>query len=123
MLKVKNKDEALDDEYQGYYRSLLGGLAWVSQTRMDAAVFIGALQRRLHKPTVGDVLNLNRVVNYVKSKPMRMTFRRLDQAVENRSNIGFWFQRRRSRSFGGFDRASYVWSTRVFQPLDEISCR
>ena len=63
MLKVKNKDEALDDEYQGYYRSLLGGLAWVSQTRMDAAVFIGALQRRLHKPTVGDVLNLNRVVN------------------------------------------------------------
>ena len=53
-LKVKNKDEALDDEYQGYYRSLLGGLAWVSQTRMDAAVFIGALQRRLHKPTVVD---------------------------------------------------------------------
>ena len=78
-LKVKNRDEDLDDEYQGYYRSLLGGLAWVSQTRMDAAVFIGALQRRLHKPTVGDVLNLNRVVNYVKSKPMRMTFRRLDQ--------------------------------------------
>ena len=25
------------------------------------------------------MLNLNRVVNYVKSKPMRMTFRRLDQ--------------------------------------------
>lgn len=64
LLKVKdNKDEALDDGHQGYYRSRLGGLAWVSQTSMDAAVFIGALQRRLHKPTVGDVLSLNRVVN------------------------------------------------------------
>ena len=40
MLKVKNKDEALDDEYQGYYRSLLGGLAWVfSNTHGCSSVY------------------------------------------------------------------------------------
>ena len=41
----------------------VGLLGFLKQTSMDAAVFIGALQRRLHKPTVGDVLSLNRVVN------------------------------------------------------------
>lgn len=43
--------------------NLLGGVAWVVQTRPDVAVFIAALQRKSQAPTAKDVENLNRVLN------------------------------------------------------------
>ena len=52
------------------FQSLLGGVAWVSQTRPDAAVFISALQRTLKSPKVRDALNLNRILKYLKLRPV-----------------------------------------------------
>ena len=57
--------------------SLIGGLAWCVQTRIDVAIFVGALQRRLQKPCVEDLLNLNRVLRYVKAKPLAMVFKKI----------------------------------------------
>eukprot|EP00435_Cladocopium_sp_Y103_P048141 s730_g14.t1 len=78
-LKVMPKDQPVDEEFQHLFRSLLGGIAWVTQTRLDIAVYVGALQRKLQGPTVQDVLNANRVLQYLKSKPLVMKFRKLDK--------------------------------------------
>ena len=48
------------------------------QTRIDVAIFIGALQRKLQNPSVEDILNLNRVLRYVKAKPLAMNFKRMN---------------------------------------------
>ena len=74
-LKLMPSEDAVNDQINSQYMSLLGGLAWVVQTRPDIAVFISALQRRLQKPRVQDVLNLNRVLKYVKLKPIVLTFK------------------------------------------------
>ena len=76
-LRVMNKSDLVDDEYKKYFMSLIGGLAWCVQTRMDVAIFVGALQRRLQKPCVEDVLNLNRVLRYVKAKPLALVFKKI----------------------------------------------
>jgi hypothetical protein len=78
-LKVMPKDEPVNEEFQHLFRSLLGGIAWVTQTRLDIAVYVGALQRKLQCPCVQDVLNANRVLQYLKSKPLAMKFRRVDR--------------------------------------------
>ena len=78
-LKVMPKDQPVNEEFQHLFRSLLGGIAWVTQTRLDIAVYVGALQRKLQCPTVQDLLNANRVLQYLKSKPLAMKFRKLDK--------------------------------------------
>ena len=77
-LKLQDKQEPADDEFKQYFMSLLGGLAWCVQTRIDIAIFVGALQRKLQNPSVEDVLNLNRVLRYVKVKPLAMHFKRIN---------------------------------------------
>ena len=77
-LKLQDKQELADDEFKQYYMSLLGGLAWCVQTRIDVAIFIGASQRKLQNPSVEDILNLNRVLRYVKAKPLAMNFKQMN---------------------------------------------
>ena len=77
-LKLQDKQEPADDEFKQYFMSLLGGLAWCVQTRIDIAIFVGALQRKLQNPSVEDILNLNRVLRYVKVKPLAMHFKRIN---------------------------------------------
>ena len=78
-LKLLSSDESVSELVKSQYMSLLGGLAWVVQTRPDIAVFISALQRRLQRPRVQDVLNLNRVLKYVKLKPIVLTYKPVRQ--------------------------------------------
>ena len=78
-LRLMPVEEPVDERIRSLYMSLLGGLAWTVQTRPDIAVFISALQRRLQKPRVQDVLNLNRVLKYVKLKPVVLTYKPLKQ--------------------------------------------
>ena len=59
------------------YLSLLGGLSWTSQTRMDVAVFICSLQRAAKKPLIEHGIRLNRVAKWVKRKPAFLTYRKL----------------------------------------------
>ena len=74
-LKILSSQEFVNEQVKSQYMSLLGGLAWVVQTRPDIAVFISALQRHLQKPRVQDVLNLNRVLKYVKLKPLPLVYK------------------------------------------------
>ena len=78
-LKLLPPEQVVDETIRGQFMSLLGGVAWTSQTRPDAAVFISAPQRRLKEPRVKDVLNLNRVLKYLKVKPLSLTFRKVQK--------------------------------------------
>ena len=74
-----NLDEPVNDAVRTKFSSLLGGLAWVTQTRLDVAVFVAALQRKLKAPTNRrDVINLNRVLSYIKRKPLGLTYVKLE---------------------------------------------
>ena len=59
------------------YLSLLGGLAWLGQTRLDTAIYTQALQRAAQSPTVAHLLRLNTVVKWVRRKPASLFYRRL----------------------------------------------
>ena len=78
-LRIVDRNEPVDSEYRGCFMSLIGGLAWILQKRMDVAVHVWALQRRLQNPTAGDLWNCIRIAMYVKQKPLRMIFRKLTQ--------------------------------------------
>ena len=77
-LKLKSPDEPVDATVAQQYMSLLGGIAWTVQTRPDAAVFVAALQRHLKEPRVRDVVNVNRVLKYLKLKPLELTYHKLE---------------------------------------------
>ena len=61
------------------FMSLLGGVAWVTQTRPDISVFIAALQRKIKQPCGADVIKLNRVLHYVQKKPLVMRCHKIPQ--------------------------------------------
>jgi hypothetical protein len=50
------------------YISVVGGVGWLAQYRLDAAVYIGALQRASHGPTIKYVINLNRLLKWLRRK-------------------------------------------------------
>ena len=72
------KDEPVNDDLKSQFMSLLGGIAWTVQTRPDIAVFTAALQRKLQSPTGRDVANLNRVLAYLKRKPMKLYYHKVN---------------------------------------------
>ena len=76
-LRLMNANDVVDQAVTQQFMSLLGGVAWTVQTRMDAAVFVAALQRRLKSPRVQDVLNLNRVLKYLKLKPLELRYKKI----------------------------------------------
>ena len=76
-LKLKGSTERVSAEVAHQFMSLLGGIAWVVQTRPDAAVFVSALQRRLKEPCVQDIININRVLKYLKLKPLEVTYHKI----------------------------------------------
>ena len=77
-LKLQGPHEGVSETVHNQFRSLLGGVAWTVQTRPDIAVFVSALQRRMKAPRVVDILNLNRVLKYLKVKPLAMCYCKLE---------------------------------------------
>ena len=76
-IRTMAKEDLVDEHHKHLFRSLLGGVAWVVQTRLDVAVYVGSLQRKLQQPCVLDVQNLNRLLKYIKRNPLEMRFRRI----------------------------------------------
>ena len=76
--KVMNEEACVDEQLGSSFRSLLGGIAWTAQTRPDVAAYVASLQRKLQDPCARDILNLNRVLRYLKAKPLSMRIRRLE---------------------------------------------
>ena len=77
-LKLLSPSDTVSEDVRGKYMSLLGGVAWTVQTRPDIAVFVAALQRRMQSLTVRDVLNSNRVLKYLKVKPLELRYVKID---------------------------------------------
>ena len=77
-LKLCGSEQIATDTQKQQFMSLVGGLAWVVQTRPDVAVFVAALQRRLKEPKVQDLLNANRVLKYLKAKPLELVYRKVN---------------------------------------------
>ena len=55
-------DAKLPPELHAQYRSLLGGVAWLSLTRADVLAFVSRLQRAANAPSVLDAVDLNKVL-------------------------------------------------------------
>lgn len=72
-------DQEVDVALKSQFLSLLGGIAWTVQTRPDIAVFTAALQRKLQCPTGRDVIHLNRVLSYLKRKPLKLVYRKVNR--------------------------------------------
>ena len=77
-LKLQDPNSPVPEDVHDKFRSLLGGVAWVVQTRPDVAVFVSALKRKMKAPRAIDVLNLNRVLKYLKVKPLELVYRKVD---------------------------------------------
>ncbi|CAJ1446370.1 unnamed protein product [Effrenium voratum] len=76
-LKLQPKEQLVGPDYHKYYMSLLGGVAWTTQTRMDIIVYVSALQRKLQSPVVEDLLKLNRLVRYIKQNPLKLVYHKI----------------------------------------------
>ena len=73
--KRGDQDAAVSMQLHAAFRSLLGGVAWMTQTRPDIIVYISALQRVMAAPLNKHVVALNKVLRYVKRKPLKIVYR------------------------------------------------
>ena len=80
-LDMKDLDKEVDTDTHAMYWSLLGGIAWLLQTRADICPFVGFLQRAAQKPLIRHVRLINRVLRYVRRVPSGILFRRLEPPV------------------------------------------
>ena len=69
---------ALTTSQHSDYLSLLGGLSWLSQTRLDVAIYVQALQRAAQKPLVANLIRINSVTKWVRRKPSTLLYIRLE---------------------------------------------
>ena len=58
------------------YMSLLGGVAWVVNTRAGIAIFVGALHRVATTPQYIDMKRLNTVLRLMKKHRLETIFKR-----------------------------------------------
>ena len=68
----------LSEAQQSAYLSLLGGMSWLVQTRMDIAVYVCFLQRNSKDSTTGHYLKLNKLHRWVKRKPSFLFYGKLE---------------------------------------------
>jgi hypothetical protein len=76
-----NGSQPLSASQHADYLSLLGGLAWLGQTRLDTAIYTQALQRAAQSPTIAHLLRLNTVIKWVRRKPASLYYRRITGAL------------------------------------------
>ena len=65
----------------GLFTSLLGAIAWLVLTRPDVIVYVGKLQRAAKAPTVCDVIDLNKVLKWVRRIPSSTLYQHLTQPL------------------------------------------
>jgi Reverse transcriptase (RNA-dependent DNA polymerase) len=81
-INVTDENQKLDDETTRTFQSLLGGLSWLTQTRMDIAIYVQALQRASKNPKIGHLLKLNKVTKWVQRKKACLRYARLEGPVK-----------------------------------------
>ncbi|CAK0852886.1 unnamed protein product, partial [Prorocentrum cordatum] len=77
---MENEDGQVSVESHAAYMSLLGGIAWMTQTMAPIAVYVSYLQRQAKKPAVGDIRKINRLLKWiiVNVKQLGVRFIELD---------------------------------------------
>jgi hypothetical protein len=65
-VSAMKSDAPVGQELISAYMSLLGGVAWLAQTRADILCFVGYLQRHAKAPNASHVLELNKLLKYLK---------------------------------------------------------
>ncbi|CAK0801133.1 unnamed protein product, partial [Prorocentrum cordatum] len=77
---MENEDGQVSVESHAAYMSLLGGIAWMTQTMAPIAVHVSYLQRQAKKPSVGDIRKINRLLKWimVNSNQLGVRFIELD---------------------------------------------
>lgn len=72
---VESEDKLLPEDKLASFRTLLGGLSWLGQTRGDVLVYIQALQRISTKAKNTHLFRLNRIVKWIRRTPFKLHFR------------------------------------------------
>ena len=78
LMKAKDED-MLVGLLLSCFLTLLGAVAWLLQTRMEIAVYVSALQRKMHAPRAIDLRRLNRVIRWAQRNPKGLTYKRLPE--------------------------------------------
>ena len=73
-LSSRKSDDLLSGQLYTMFRSLLGAIAWCNMTRCDIIVYVVALQRHAHKPTIMHAKRLNAVVRYAQRNPRAIKY-------------------------------------------------
>ena len=76
-IDISDEDKLLGEKHVALYMSLLGGLAWLVQTRTDIAVYLCSLQRHSKQPQVKHYIRLNQVVKWVRRKKTGLFYGKL----------------------------------------------
>ena len=58
-------EDPVSESMHAAFRSLLGGVAWLTLTMMSICIYVSALQRQSHAPTVKDIRNCNRLLRWI----------------------------------------------------------
>ena len=82
----KSLSQLSDEDYctewlHGCFMALLGGCAWVLQTRMDIAIYVASLQRHSKKPKAVHMRRLNRLIKYLQRTPKAITHHKLKPPI------------------------------------------
>ena len=83
LLSQASSDALASDELQNLYRSLLGAVAFAALTRVDAAVFIVALQRMSGKAKNIHIKRLNTLTKWMQRCPTKLLYKRFKEAVSH----------------------------------------
>ena len=71
------EEQTLDARAHSHYRTLLGGVSWLTLTRYDIAVYVCALQRYSQSPMIKHAVALNRLLKYIQKTPFRCYYRKM----------------------------------------------
>ena len=82
-LKTAGNEALCSPPLHQLYMSLLGAVAYLAHTRVDALVFISALQRHNSKPQVIHVKRLNKLLAWLQAHPKKLTYRRFGDGGRN----------------------------------------
>ena len=77
----------LTGKHKSDFDSLLGGIAWVCQTRMDIAIYTCALQRKAKAPTTEHLFRLNRLVKWMRKYPVRIRYHKFADLKDMRLTV------------------------------------
>jgi len=64
----RSKESAVSKQTHGTYMSLLGAIAWLTQTMPAICVYVAYLQRHNHDPRVEHVRSINRLLRWIQKR-------------------------------------------------------